>query len=105
MAWYSGTRVSSSLPALGVVHQPDQKLASLLFQGQKAVEDSGAPAQAALVLRQPGGEALEADEVLLPRLVRGIQVSGVPGIGLGDGGTLWNGFLLGHDERPPMDAR
>ncbi|SCI81275.1 Uncharacterised protein [uncultured Flavonifractor sp.] len=56
-------------PSLGVVHQPDQKLAGLLLQGQKAVEDGGTPAQAALILRQPGGEALEADEVLLPRLV------------------------------------
>ena len=92
-------------PALGVVHQPDQKLAGLLLQGQKVIEDGGAPTQAALILCQLVSEALEAGQVLLPRLVRGIQVGGVPGIGLRDGGTLRNGFLLGHDERPPMDAR
>lgn len=56
-------------PALGVVHQPDQKLAGLLLQGQKVIEDGGAPAQAALILRQTGGEVLKADKVLLPCLV------------------------------------
>ena len=36
LAWYSGTRVSLIAPALGVVHQPDQKLATSLLQGQKS---------------------------------------------------------------------
>ena len=70
---------------LGVVHELAEHLPGLLLQGDKVVEGLGALTQTARVALQRLGEGFQGLELLLPGLITGVEVGGVPGILLRDG--------------------
>ena len=79
---------------LGIVHELAEHLSGLLLQGDKVVEGLGALAQTAGIALQLLGEGFQSLELLLPGLVGGVEVGGVPGILLRDGIPLGDGFLF-----------